>query len=224
MSHPTSWHKVVPISASAKAEAYSISANLALDIGALPQPALPRVDWNRPGLNASIAYQMGEVRTAEIIVKNALSEIDCWLPSTLKLFAVLLYTARLAFYRGELEIAANCYKRAYELMIERQIDIDFGSAAADLYDEWGDCHLLLGLTDEAMDLYRMAVNTDLACYDTNPDQMSTLRLAKLADFMSLKGAQTNSDLCLQLAMDMAVSPVEKLYVRMFCGARSGSGQ
>ncbi len=216
MSYQTPWHKVVPIGGPAISTISAVSGNTALEIAALGQPNVARVDWTRPGLNARIAYQMGEIATAEVIIKNALAEIDCWLPSSLKLFAILLYEGRLAFFMGELELATACYERAYDLMTTHQIDRDWGCAAADLYDEWGDCHMLMGLAEEAMTFYQLALNTDLGCYELNPLQMSPARLAKLADFFALKGAPVSAKHCLQLAEARAQSPVEAMFVRTFC--------
>lgn len=221
MSYQTPWHKVVPISCPPISAIAAVNGNTALDISALEQPRVARIDWTRPGLNARIAYQMGEIATAEMIIKNALNEIDCWLPSSLKLFAILLYEARLSFYMGELELATACYERAYDLMITHQIDRDCGSAAADLYDEWGDCHMLLGLVEEAATFYEMAINTDLGCYELNPLQMSPSRLAKLADFFALKGAPVSSKHCLQLAEARAITPVEAMFVRTYCVSQNG---
>src|SRR5208283_4037800 len=130
------------------------------------------------------AYQMGEVRTAVVMIQKTIEQINKWLPTTLKTFALLLYKAREAFYLGQLEAAEACYQLAYELMIQLRLDNNLGSIAAELYDEWGECLVLLGFSDEAWERYRLAVATDLACHEANPRQMSPWRLARLADYFA----------------------------------------
>ncbi|MBS2009772.1 MAG: tetratricopeptide repeat protein [Cyanobacteria bacterium SZAS TMP-1] len=181
-----------------------------------PQPQASWVNWNKPALGARIAYQMGEVKTAIVIIENCINEINGWLPTELKVFAVLLYKARLAFYNGDLDAAEACYQWAYEMMTEYRMEGALGSTAAELYDEWGECLVLLGFNEEALERYQMAVETDLACHEANPRLMSPWRLAKLADFFAVQGAATHSKLCMELAEAKAESPVEKMYVRTFC--------
>jgi tetratricopeptide (TPR) repeat protein len=173
-------------------------------------------NWNKSALGARIAYQMGEVKTALVIIENTIEEINDWLPTELKVFAILLYKARLAFYSGDLDKAEACYQWAYEMMNEYQMETALGSTAAELYDEWGESLVLLGFAEEAVERYQLAVATDLACHEANPQQMSPWRLAKLADYFSVRGAVTHSKLCLELAEAKAESPVEKQFVRTYC--------
>jgi tetratricopeptide (TPR) repeat protein len=173
-------------------------------------------NWNKPALSARIAYQMGEVKTALVIIENAITEINDWLPTELKVFAILLYKARLAFYSGDLDKAEACYQWAYEMMTEYRMETALGSTAAELYDEWGESLVLLGFAEEATERYQLAVSTDLACHEANPRLMSPWRLAKLADYFAVRGAVTHSKLCLELAEAKAESPVEKMFVRTYC--------
>jgi tetratricopeptide (TPR) repeat protein len=218
MLNGTSWHTVLPISLSAGNSSLPLKGSLVLDFDYGNLPSNTDTDWTRPALSARIAYQMGEVKTARHIVENILSEIDLWLPTPLKLFAVMLYKARLAFYNGNLEAAESCYRWAFDVMKEYQLDTACGSGAADLYDEWGECQMMLGATEAAMALYQLAVATDLACHEADPCQMSPWRLARLADLFAVQGALTSSKLCLELAEAMADSPVEKEFVRTYCVA------
>jgi len=64
--------------------------------------------------------------------------------------------------------------------------------------------------------YQLAVASDLACHEADPQQMSPWRLAKLADYFAVRGAVTHSKLCLELAEAKAESPVEKMFVRTHC--------
>jgi tetratricopeptide (TPR) repeat protein len=173
-------------------------------------------NWNNSALSARIAYQMGEVKTALKIIENTVDEINSWLPTELKVFATLLYKARLAFYSGDLDKAEACYQWAYEMMKEYQMESALGSTAAELYDEWGESLVLLGFADESIERYQLAVATDLACHESNPREMSPWRLAKLADYFAVRGAVTQSKLCLELAEAKAESPVEKMFVRTYC--------
>jgi tetratricopeptide (TPR) repeat protein len=170
-------------------------------------------DWNKPALNARIAYQMGEIETAVLIVENTIASIDSWLPTELKVFALLLYKARLAFYKDNLDSAEACYQWSYEMINEYDMRESLGSTAAELFDEWGECLMLLGYEDEASERYQMAVATDLLCHETNPAAMSAWRLAKLADFFAVQNKMLLSRLCLDLADAKADTPVEKMFVR-----------
>ncbi len=178
---------------------------------------LAHENWNNSALGARIAYQMGEVKTALIIIENTINEINDWLPTELKVFATLLYKARLAFYNGDLDKAEACYQWAYEMMTEYQMEGALGSTAAELYDEWGESLVLLGFAEEATERYQLAVATDLVCHESNPRNMSPWRLAKLADYFSVRGAVTQSKLCLELGLKASrISPVEKMFVRTYC--------
>ena len=184
----------------------------------LSTPAVT-ADWNKPALSARIAYQMGECKTAVVIIENTVREINAWLPTELKVFAILLYKARLAFYNDDVDAAEACYQWAYEMMNEYDMSKVLGSTTAELFDEWGECLLLLGYAEEAAERYQMAVANDLACHEADPLQMSPWRLAKLADFFAVQGASMHSTLCMELAAAKADSPVEKMFVRTFSVAR-----
>jgi tetratricopeptide (TPR) repeat protein len=172
-------------------------------------------DWNQAALNARIAYQMGEKKTALIIIENSIRHINGWLPTELKVFAVLLYKARLAFYNGHIDAAEACYQWAYEMMQEYKMEKSLGSIAAELFDEWGECLVILGCDEEATERYQMAVAIDLDCHQCDPLKMSPWRLAKLADFFAVQGATVHASLCLELAEAKANTPVEKMFLRTF---------
>ena len=220
MSYKRPWSRVSPISRGLGRHipdtANQLSMRPEANSAARPQVQASWVNWNKPALGARIAYQMGEVKTALVIIENCIEEINAWLPTELKVFALLLYKARLAFYNADLDAAEACYQWAYEMMTEYRMEGTLGSTAAELYDEWGECLILLGYADEALERYQMAVETDLVCHEANPRLMSPWRLAKLADFFAVQGAATHSKLCMELAEAKAESPVEKMYIRTFC--------
>ncbi|MBU6455038.1 MAG: hypothetical protein KGS72_24925 [Cyanobacteria bacterium REEB67] len=172
-------------------------------------------DWNQAALNARIAFQMGEKKTALIIIENSIRQINGWLPTELKVFAVLLYKARLAFYNADIDAAEACYQWAYEMMQEYKMEESLGSIAAELFDEWGECLVMLACDQEATERYQKAVAIDLACYQNDPLKMSPWRLAKLADFFAVQGAAVHASLCLELAEAKANTPVEKMFLRTF---------
>jgi tetratricopeptide (TPR) repeat protein len=178
-----------------------------------------RSDWNKAALSARIAYQMGETKTAVVIIENTIRQINGWLPTELKVFAVLLYKARLAFYNADIDAAEACYQWAYEMMREYDMEEALGSIAAELFDEWGETLIMLGCADEATQRYQMAVSIDLNCHKNDPRRMSPWRLAKLADFFAVQGAAVHSSLCLELAEAKATTPVERMFIRTFNVAR-----
>jgi len=198
------------------AELYNHAPNAALR--GMPQVCAIALNWNKPALNARIAYQLGEVETAKVIVRNVLEEIAAWLPTELKVFALMLYQARFKFYCGDLNAAEACYQWTYELITKYDMEDVLGSIAAEVYDEWGECLTLLGFSDEAWERYQRAVSIDLECHSNDPRLMSPWRLAKLADFFAIRGNLTDATLCLQLAETRAVSPVEKMFIRTYCVA------
>jgi tetratricopeptide (TPR) repeat protein len=217
MSYKRSWSRVIPINHGVSPGLHSINRHLALESVAIMSLSTAAYDnWNKPALGARIAYQMGEVKTAVVIIENTINEINDWLPTELKVFATLLYKARLAFYTGDLDKAEACFQWAYEMMTEYAMETALGSTAAELYDEWGESLVLLGFSDEATERYQLAVTTDLVCHESNPRLMSPWRLAKLADYFAVRGAVTQSKLCLELAEAKAESPVEKMFVRTYC--------
>lgn len=218
MFYKRPWSRLIPIGRGLSRGTPGLIRQLALQpVGIMsPPPTSTFGNWNKPALGARIAYQMGEVKIAVVIIENTIREINEWLPTELKVFAILLYKARLAFYSGDLDAAEACYQWAYEMMTEYRMETALGSSAAELYDEWGESLILLGFTEEAVERYQLAVATDLACHEANPRQMSPWRLAKLADFFAVRGAYTDSKLCLELAEAKADSPVEKMFVRTYC--------
>jgi tetratricopeptide (TPR) repeat protein len=217
MSSQRTWSRVTPISRGLSPGFLNINRLWAKEsVGIMTLSTDTHGNWNKPALGARIAYQMGEVKTALVIIENTISEINDWLPTELKVFATLLYKARFAFYSGDLDKAEACYQWAYEMMTEYRMEIALGSTAAELYDEWGESLVLLGFAEEATERYQLAVASDLACHEANPQQMSPWRLAKLADYFAVRGAVTHSKLCLELAEAKAESPVEKMFVRTYC--------